>query len=185
MGSAARSLAICLVLAFFIVKGFLSWLADVSIWALQALESDKSLAPTDQELVPPVSRVQEVSQEPETKRPSLALRKTGSARSHAGSPGVWNEWKTTAPGTAATRNEGRPKLLDVATGRSEVAPLIDPKTDFASYCDYTLARLHNESAGTGSKWYGLGPVTKLSYKLSFWVSKLSDWIKSTSASHKL
>jgi len=34
--------AACLVLAFFTVKGFLSWLADVSIWALRLLDpSDK------------------------------------------------------------------------------------------------------------------------------------------------
>ena len=32
------SLATWLVLAFFIVKGFLSWLADVAIWALRLLD---------------------------------------------------------------------------------------------------------------------------------------------------
>ena len=37
MGSGI-SLAFWLVMAYFIVKGFLSWLADVAIWALKILD---------------------------------------------------------------------------------------------------------------------------------------------------
>jgi len=164
MGS-GLSLVICLVLAYFIVKGFLSWLADVSIWALQALESGKSLAPNDQGFVHPVPRAPEVSQEPETRQPYLAPGKTESTRSHAGSLGVLTEPRITGPDTAGTRSGDQPKLPDAATARSEVGPLIDPGMDYANQSGCTLVRPNNECAGTGNKWYVARKITKLLYSI--------------------
>ena len=163
MGS-GLTLAICLVLAYFIVKGFLSWLADVSIWALQALESGKSLAPSDQGFVHPVPRAPEVSQEPETRQPYLAAGKTESTRSHAGSLGVLTEPKIAGPCTAGTRSGDQPNLLDAATARSEVGPLIDPGMDYPKDC-LTLAHPNGECAGNRSKWYFVTKVTKLLYSI--------------------
>jgi len=164
MGS-GLTLAICLALAYFIVKGFLSWLADVSIWALQALESGKSLAPSDQGFVHPVPRAPEVSQELETRQPYLAPGKIGSAQSHAGSLGVLNEPKITGPDTGGTRSGDRLKLLDAATGRSAVAPLIGPETGYENHCDYTLAHLNGECAGKRRKWYFVTKIIKLLYSI--------------------
>jgi len=173
MGS-GPTLAICLGLAYFIVKGFLSWLADVAIWALGILESDKSLAPSDQGFVHPAPRIQELSEEEGKRRLFLAPRKTGSAQSHAESLGVLNEPRITGPYIGGTRNVDQPMLLDAATGRSEAGPLTGPRTDYENHCDYTLARLQSEGTGKRRKWYF---VTK--------TKELLSSIFGTSASHKL
>ena len=158
------SLAVCLVLAFFIVKGFLSWLADVAIWALRVLETDNSLAPTDPGSVHRVVQVQEPAQGLEKRQPFLAPERIESARSHAGPRGVWTEPQITEFGIAATPSEGQPMLLDVTTGRSEAAPLIGPETGshYENHCDYTLARLHTVPAGHRDQWYGVTWVKNFS-----------------------